>query len=143
MRDRKCEKKRDQGGTGSKRGGTDNRDMGGVEEGTRRREGWKEDIKGDGKMGREGRENSRMGRLRKKSGGEETRCCQGDGRRDQWQGGREIREMGVVGRIPRLADSFVPFVFCSPFAKICALLFRLNCSREPTVYLYNMPVPIA
>jgi len=67
-----------------------------------------------GREGKEGRENGRMGRLGrlgKKSGGEETRCCQGDGRRDQWQGGREIIEMGVVGRIPRLANSFVPFVF--------------------------------
>ncbi len=65
----------------------------------------------EGKEGREGRENGMMGRLGKKSGGEETRRCQGDGRRDQWQGGRKIREMGVVGRIPRLANSFVPFVF--------------------------------
>jgi hypothetical protein len=54
-------------------------------------------------VGREGWE--------KRSGGGERRCDQGDGRRDQWQGRRKIREMGVVGRIPRLADSFVPFVF--------------------------------
>jgi hypothetical protein len=97
------------------RGKRGNWETGRVGRGYQRR--WKESSQ-NREMGREGRENSRMGRLRKKSGGEESRCCQGDGMRDQWQGGREIREMGVVGRIPRLADSFVPFVF-SLCKKLC------------------------
>jgi hypothetical protein len=121
-------------------------------------EGGKKEL-GDGKGGkriskemeRERRQNREMGR--------EGRIVVGwEGwERDQEEEREDVvREMGgeISGREEERSERWewweeyrgwwiLLFPLCSPFAKICALLFRLNCSREPTVYFYNMPVPIA